>query len=445
VSAAGRRVGFHTFGCKLNQYETEALAAAFRDQGFSVVGSGDEADAYVINTCTVTARADHKARALIRGLARGRPDALLVVTGCSAQVEAEALAALSASVMVVPQEEKSRLLGLPAVLAAAPEGEPLAAAAAGLRATASRWAAARDPFAFAAGGLSFHTRAFLKIQDGCDARCAYCRVPLARGPAVSLDPARVVARAAEIEARGCREIVLTGVHVSAYAAEGADLAGLLGRILDATTRPRLRLSSLEPESVTEDLARVLAHPRICPHFHLPVQSGSDAVLAGMRRRYRAERVRRSVELLRAAKEDPFMAADMIAGFPGETDQDHALSMDLVRSLSFSALHVFPFSPRAGTDAFSMRPAVPERVRSGRAAELAAVARAQSLAYARSWVGREVEALLESGRGGKARGTSGNYLKLEIAGVPGPAAGRLVSARVTGAGERCAAAFLGFRD
>jgi threonylcarbamoyladenosine tRNA methylthiotransferase MtaB len=439
-----RRIGFHTFGCKLNQYETEALASAFRGQGFSIVSSDEDAEAYVINTCTVTARADHKARALVRGLARGRPGALLVVTGCSAQLEAAALSALSPNVIVVPQARKAWLLDLPRALAADP-ARPAAALAAG--AAGAPTEAAAGPFAFTVDEYSFHTRAFLKIQDGCDAACAYCRVPQARGPSVSLDAPEVVRRAAALESMGNREIVITGIHVSAYRAGDIRLADLLRLLLDATSRTRFRLSSLEPESVTEGLAGALAHPRVCAHFHLPVQSGSDRILAAMKRRYRADRVREAVALLRSVKSDPFIAADVIAGFPGETDEDHAATRECVQSLAFSALHVFPFSPRPGTAAFGMKPAVPERTRYQRARELTGIARAQSLAYARSWIGREVEALIEDRVGAKTHGVSGNYLKLDIHGLPAGAepAGRLARVTVTAVHSRCAAEFAGFSD
>ena len=437
-----RRVGFHTFGCKLNQFETEALASSFRSQGLSIVAAGQEADAYVINTCTVTSRADHKARAYIRTLARRRPRALLIVTGCSAQLEGKLLAALARNVFVVPQAEKAKLLELPALLAKAGDvwGRPPMAGE-------SPPGARPDPFSLTAGEHSFHTRAFLKVQDGCDSRCSYCRVPLARGPSLSLDAAEAARRAAGLEALGYREIVITGVNISAFSSAGVMLPALLRLLLESTRRARFRLSSLEPEAITESLAEVLSHPRICPHFHIPVQSGADTVLERMNRRYQASRVIEAVALLRASKEDPFLAADVIVGFPGETVEEYGKTRHLVESAAFAALHVFPFSPRPGTAGASLRPATPERVRYQRARELTALARQLSAAYAKSWIGRDVDVLLEGCRGPEARGVSGNYLKVEVTGVPAVenASGRMARARVSAVRQACEALFLHFTE
>ena len=336
-----RRVAFHTFGCKLNQFETEALASSFLGHGFIIVPADQEADAYVINTCTVTSRADHKARSLIRALARGAPDAPLLVTGCSAQTESEALSALAANVVVVPQSEKSRLLEIPQTLAETLDTgeEPCARLLASLKAGQPA-----DPFALRVTVSAFHTRAFLKIQDGCDCRCAYCRVPLARGRSVSLgleevlQPRRCAGRPGQAGDRPhrCQHFRLAGRRDA--------LPGLLRELLRSTMRARIRLTSIEPESITSELVEVLAEPRICPHFHIPVQSGSDRVLVRMSRRYLSGRVIDSVRLLREARDDPFIAADFMVGFPGETEEDFERTREMVQRLDFAALHVFPFSP-----------------------------------------------------------------------------------------------------
>lgn len=443
MGPAGRRVAFHTFGCKLNQFESEALASSFLQQGFAVVGAGEEADVHVVNTCTVTSRADHKARSLIRGLAREHARALLLVTGCSAQVEARALSALAPNVMVIPQSEKSRLLTLPKDLAEALEQEedPAVRLRESLKA-----APPGDPFAMAATDFSFHTRAFLKIQDGCDCQCAYCRVPLARGGSVSLDLDDVLHRAAELEARGRREIVLTGVNISAWRAGGAGLPELLRRLLRGTSRVRFRLTSIEPESITVELSEALSDARVCAHFHIPVQSGSDPVLARMCRRYRAWRVRDGIRLLREARKDPFIAADILVGFPGETADDFTATRELIIESNLAALHVFPFSPRPGTAAASMKPVVPERIRRDRAASLVALSRELSRAYSRRWVGREVDVLLEGEQGTAARGVSDNYLKVSVSEAPVEAVpGRMVRTLLTVGAPGCAGRFVGFQD
>jgi threonylcarbamoyladenosine tRNA methylthiotransferase MtaB len=420
------RVGFHTFGCKLNQHETEALASAFRGGGFSVCGTREDADLYIVNTCTVTSAGDHKARALVRSLLRGHPGVPVIVTGCSAQLEAAALARLGSDVVVVPHDRKSRLLGLPDFLRSR-DGADLPPVDT-IRSFAGAHGTTVDPFAFRITEPSFHTRAFLKVQDGCDRHCAYCRVPLARGPSVSLGADEAVRRAADLEERGFREIVVTGVNVSAWREVAAGPARLVESLLAGTRKARIRVSSLEPESIDEELAGALADPRICPHFHLPVQSGSDKVLEAMGRRYTADIVAGAVDRLRRAKDDPFIAADMLVGYPGEKEDDFALSRSLVERLGFSQLHVFPFSPRPGTPAAVLKYQVPERVRGQRAGILGEISRRLAAEYRARWGGRDIEALLEKGCGDRWLGVCGNYLKTWIAGIPhGAARGSLVRA------------------
>jgi threonylcarbamoyladenosine tRNA methylthiotransferase MtaB len=420
------RAGFHTFGCKLNQHETEALASAFREAGFAVSTAKTDADLYIVNTCTVTSAGDHKARALVRSLVGEHPGIPVVVTGCSAQLEAASLARLGSDVVVVPQAQKDRLLGLPEVLRDS-GGFPWAEV---IRGFAGTTGPAADPFAFRITEASFHSRAFLKVQDGCDRRCAYCRVPLARGRSVCLAADEAALRAANLEDRGFREIVVTGVNVSAWREQGAGPERLLERLLASTRRARIRVSSLEPESIDGKLAAVLSDPRICPHFHLPVQSGSDRVLEGMGRRYTGETVDAAVALLRKAKSDPFVAADMLVGFPGESEEDFESSRSLVERLGFSQLHVFPFSPRPGTPAAVLKNQVPERVRGQRAAILGAMSRQLLATYRERWGGGEVEALLEKESGDRWLGVTGNYLKPWIREVPSSEGrGSLVRARL----------------
>jgi threonylcarbamoyladenosine tRNA methylthiotransferase MtaB len=333
------------------------------------------------------------------------------VTGCSAALEASSLAGLSPHVVIVPQERKDALLGLADVLRAA--ADPLERARA-LRGDDGRPA---DPFAYDVDSPSFRTRAFLKIQDGCDCSCSYCRVPLARGAAVSLGAEEVIRRARAVQDRGTGEIVLTGVNVSAWRGDDGGLAVLLRRLLSEVPGPRYRVSSLEPDALSEELCAALGAPGICPHFHLPVQSGSDPVLRAMKRRYTAGKVIEGVQRLRALGGDPFIAADLIAGYPGETPEDFARTAALARDAGFAALHVFPFSARPGTAAEHLLPRVPERVRTERVAELSRLSAELASAYAARWAGREVEVLLERRGARGVLGTSANYLRVETTGVP----------------------------
>ena len=436
------RASLYTFGCKLNQFETEALASEFRGQGFSLVSPDEAAEVYIINTCTVTSKSEQKARRLIRKISRQRPRALLIVTGCYAQLNRDDLAGLGENVRVVSQEDKAGLIELPATLKRRNE------TARGAIAPVDLSAVAGDPFRFRVDRFSYHSRAFLKVQDGCDYRCSYCRVPLARGKSVSLDPEEAVKRARETEQRGYREVVLTGVNLTAYRYGEIRLPGLLSRLLGGTQRLRLRLSSLEPEMIKPELAEVLRDRRICPHFHIPIQSGSNTILLRMRRRYRVEQIVRVVELFREAKQDPFVAADIIVGFPGETDQDFLASFRLVETLKLSKLHVFPFSPRPGTPAEHMTDHVPERIRDERVGKLLSLSDSLHALYAGRWEGKRVEVVLERERSqtdsGSWQGLSENYLKVLVEGVPDQlgAPGILAEALIEQAGNPCHGRFTG---
>ncbi len=436
------RASLYTFGCKLNQFETEALASEFRGQGFSLVSPDEGAEVYIINTCTVTSKSEQKARRLIRKISRQRPRALLIVTGCYAQLNRDDLAGLGENVRVVSQEDKAGLIELPATLKRRNE------TARGAIAPVDLSAVAGDPFRFRVDRFSYHSRAFLKVQDGCDYRCSYCRVPLARGKSVSLDPEEAVKRARETEQRGYREVVLTGVNLTAYRYGEIRLPGLLSRLLGGTQRLRLRLSSLEPEMIKPELAEVLRDRRICPHFHIPIQSGSNTILLRMRRRYRVEQIVRVVELFREAKQDPFVAADIIVGFPGETDQDFLASFRLVETLKLSKLHVFPFSPRPGTPAEHMTDHVPERIRDERVGKLLSLSDSLHELYAGRWEGKRVEVVLERERSqtdsGSWQGLSENYLKVLVEGVPDQlgAPGILAEALIEQAGNPCHGRFTG---
>ena len=442
------RAAFHTFGCKLNQSETESLAASFRCRGFEIVPSDQEAEIFIINTCTVTSKSEQKARRLIRKLSRDHPEALLIATGCYAQLNRNDLRELGANVEVLPQESKDLLLEFPEYAGKqAGSGQGLQEI---FRSFTRQFAAMVGAipggmFRLQTSCFSFHSRAFLKIQDGCDSGCSYCRVPLARGGSVSLALDEVVERVRDLEKAGYREIVLTGVNISAYRCGEKDLPGLIKRILSETESVRFRLSSLEPETIDETLCTLLADSRICAHFHLPVQSGSNRILEAMRRRYRAERVVEAVACLRRIQPEAFIAADFITGFPGESDDDFQATKKLIERLGLSRLHVFPFSPRPGTAAAGMGRRVPERIRDERADVLLALSKTLYSDYAAKWLGCELEVLLENPLSGAAAwlGTSANYLKVAVDGVPERSArsGSLVRALIHMSGTTCAGRYL----
>ena len=446
-------VAICTLGCKLNQVESEAIADSFRKAGFSLVpwaAKMEEPGILIVNTCTVTSKADQKARRIIRKALRDNPESWVIVTGCYAQLEKEEIEALETEsfagdggcacykkrlfVLGVggcgAGTAKSSLLGLPEQLLNSrtfPGAIPLEAG--------------DSPFSFMPGEFAFHSRGYLKIQDGCDNACTYCRTRLARGPGVSLDRESALRQLLAIEAKGCAELMITGVNITQYRHGGLGLAGLLEYLLEGSTTINLRLSSLEPESVDAGLAAVVAHPRIRPHFHLSVQSGSDTVLRKMGRAYTAHTAEQCIAMLRKAKGDPFLACDIIAGFPGETDADFAQTLALCEKSRFAWIHAFPFSRRPGTAAFSFGSQTPERIVSQRVTALTELAMRGRREYARTWLGKELSAVVEKGknlRAGECQVVSENYLKLIVScsdKVPPPGTGlRCVPLSLCGAAD-----------
>lgn len=454
------RVSFHTLGCKLNQLETESIAEAFKDAGAEIVEFGTPADIQIVNTCTVTGKAEQKARRILRQALTNSPAGIVIATGCYAQMDAAALASLGDRVVVIPGDAKQSLPKLPQYIDEHWQGHGE------LTDLVSEWAVLYgkadsgdlpDRFAFKPVSRVFHSRPSVKIQDGCDNRCSYCRVCLARGASVSLDPSEVLSRVSALEQGSRAEVVLTGVNLSQYRSAGMSFGELLSFLLRGTSTISFRISSFEPDRIDEAFLKAFSDPRIRPHVHLALQSGSDAVLKRMRRRYTATIVRNAVASLRSVREDPFLAADIIAGFPGESEAEFAETLELCKELDLAWIHAFPFSPRPGTPAFDMRPLVPERVAGERIRLLSNLAILGSRRYAARWAGREVDAVLEQtldisgpSRTGLnlnpavgilsvpssepdtvtlnenssvfhpssvAHGTSGNYLSLRIKGVP----------------------------
>jgi threonylcarbamoyladenosine tRNA methylthiotransferase MtaB len=435
------RVAFSTLGCKLNQLESEAIADAFSSAGAQLSSFGTAAELYVLNTCTVTGKAEQKARHAVRQAQSNNPDSVVLVTGCYAQMDPESLSRISPRVVVISGDEKAGILGLAGWLQDNWQGhgdlldavhewkrETMAGEPGKAGARISAESAGFDRFAFQPKNFAFHSRPSLKIQDGCDNRCAYCRVCVARGPSVSLDPTLALARARELEAAGKAEVVITGVNLSQYRWGNMKFPGLLSSLVEGTRKMRFRLSSWEPDQVDEAFLEALSLERVQPHVHLSLQSGSDTVLRRMARPYTAARVRDAVKAIRSVKDDPFLAADIIAGFPGETDAEFEESFCLLEELDLAYIHAFPFSARPGTWAWDMKPKIPERVAGERVSMLGDLARRGKAAYVGRCVGRIVPLVLE--RGGE--GTSANYLKLSLSGTPEDLeAGTLVRGLVSG--------------
>jgi threonylcarbamoyladenosine tRNA methylthiotransferase MtaB len=418
-------VSFATLGCRLNQVDTRELQAVLESRGFRTVPFGEPADVVVVNTCTVTARAEFSDRQAIRRAARVSPGARLVVTGCWAQTSPEDVARLGEVDLVVGNADKHRL---PDLL----DG-PVAE-----RIHVSDIVGVRALDAAPLARVDGRSRGFLKIQDGCAHRCAFCIVPHARGASRSLEPKVVLDQARRLVEAGHPELVLTGVDTGHYGADlvpRTTLAALLRELVELPGLRRVRLSSVLPAYFTADLLEVLTgSPVVAPHFHIPLQSGSDRMLKVMRRPYTVAMYRRVVERLVAAIPQLGLGADVIAGFPGESDGDFGETVGVVEELPFSYLHVFPYSARKGTEAARFTAAVGARTIAKRARALRELASRRNLDFRRRLVGSVEEVLVLATREhatGRLTGLTGNYVEVRFEGSEA-LTGRLARVRVTAA-------------
>lgn len=417
-----RQIVLATLGCRLNQIESESAARFFSSQNFSVslepLSSSTPACRgtllCAVNTCAVTQKAEQKARRAIRIALEKFPNAVVVATGCLAERSPSSLRAISGRVAALPGTLKSRLSEIPALLKAAAEGgEEFSAESFALSLESGLFARAREkdgfpesPFVFSTDAFLAHSRASMKIQDGCDNACSYCAIHLARGRSVSLGAREALERALSLERAGFREISLTGVNVAQWRGEiderGTGFAGLLKFLLRGTSAVNFRLSSVYPEIVDDEFCEALSDERIRPHFHISAQSGSDKILRAMNRRTGAREIAEAVKKLRAAKRLPFVACDMIAGFPGESEEDFGETMALCEECGFAHVHAFPFSPREGTAAFSMRPKVPERVARERVERLMEFSAKSKARYIKSCEPFALKAIAQTGAAADGR-------------------------------------------
>ncbi len=395
----GRRVFLDFVGCRLNEAEIEHLARQFAARGDTIVRHAAEADLIVINTCAVTGEAARKSRHLIRRAGRMNPNASLIATGCYAELEPQRVAALPHVARVVGNPHKDRLVALVTGEDTPDyEREPLQ----------------RDPLP---PGTLGHTRAFVKVQDGCDNRCTFCVTTLVRGPGRSRPLQEVVEEVNLLAALGYNEVVLTGVHLGSYGRDsGSSLPELVRALLERTTIPRLRLSSLEPWDLSPSFFDLWQDSRLCPHLHLPLQSGCDATLRRMARRTTQAAFAALVEAARARIPDLAITTDIIVGFPGETEAEFAESLRFVEAMQFARLHVFPYSPRPGTAAAHMPHQVPEEVKRERKAQMLALSERLERAFQQRHIGQVAGVLWESARAATPQGFvwagyTGNYLRV----------------------------------
>ena len=433
------KFGFYTLGCKTNQFETQAMERFLAERGHEIGSFEGPCDGYIINTCSVTAVADKKNRAVIRRCRRENPEAVIGVCGCYTQHAPEDVRKLGVDVIggsakreefiekmleaaqkkaVIARSEATRQSpGLP--------GSPLEL----LDNALSR----REYEVLPAGGLAERTRAMLKVQDGCVNFCSYCIIPYTRGPIRSEPLEDAVRQARELEARGYREIVVTGIEIAGW---GRDLPGkppvrqLIEAVCDAVPALRIRLGSLEPRIVTEEFCAALGRlPNLCPQFHLSMQSGCDTVLERMRRKYDTARYLESLELLRRFFPGCAVTTDMIVGFPGETEEEFRQSLEFIRKCAFAGMHIFPYSRRPGTPAADMPGQLGNDVKEERSRAAIAVARQMNRSYRESLVGTLQEVLFEEEEGAFSTGHARNYIRVWAEGKG--LHNRIRSVRITG--------------
>ena len=398
------KFAFYTLGCKTNQYETQAMEHLLLEKGHEI-GSFEEAcDGYVINTCSVTAVADKKNRAVIRRCRRDNPQAVIAVCGCYSQHDPDAVRALGIDVIGGSGQRQAFVEMLLDAAGEKRHEEQLDNAL-----------GRREFECLPAGGLEERTRAMLKVQDGCVNFCTYCIIPYTRGPIRSAPLEVAVAQAKELAVRGYREIVLTGIEIAGWGQDQPgkpELALLVEEICKAVPDLRIRLGSLEPRVVTEDFCRRLSvFPNLCPQFHLSMQSGSDTVLSRMKRKYNTARYYQSVELLRKFFPECAVTTDMIVAFPGETEEEFAESLAFIRKCAFADMHIFPYSRRPGTPADKMPGQHNNATKEARSRAAIALAEEMSQAYRESFVGRTLEVLFEEREGEFYTGHAPNYIKV----------------------------------
>ena len=418
------KIAFYTLGCKVNQYETQALEQLVTQRGHSLVPFEEAADAYVINTCTVTAVSDKKSRQVIRRARKSAPDAVIAVCGCYPQTHPDDVEKLGVD-LIAGTGDRTGFVDL--LEREWQDRQPI---------TALDDAFQRRTFEpLPAGGLEGRTRAMLKMEDGCVNFCSYCIIPYARGRVRSLPLDDCVRQARELEAAGYREIVLTGIEISSW---GQDLEGKpeLIEAIEAICQglspdTRVRLGSLEPRTITPDFCRrAAALPNLCPHFHLSMQSGCDTVLARMNRKYDSNRYYESVKFLHEVYDRPAITTDLIVGFPGETEEEFQQTLDFIQKCAFSAMHIFPYSKRPGTPAAKLPGQVLNAVKEDRAHRAAQIARTMQDAYLDSWVGETVPVLFEEERDGLWRGHTTRYCEVTVQSAQ-PLHNQLRQVRLTG--------------
>ncbi len=396
-----RTVAFKTLGCRLNQYETDALVTDFHKAGYQIVPFTDPADVYVVNTCTVTNTSDHKSKNIINQAVRRNAGSVVVVTGCMANSQKEWLEEREDITYVVENDRKSSVFTL---VDAHFSGEILHPSDLN-----------QNLFNFSITENGFHTRSMIKIQDGCNNFCTFCIVPTVRGRAASRPVNDILNNIRQVTKLGYKEIVLTGVNISRYNFDDVHFEDLVEKILCLDGEFRLRISSIEPEGFGDKFMDLFSHPKMCPHLHLCLQSGSDRILMQMRRQYNLYQYLKLVEGFRKRYPDFNFTTDIIVGFPGETEDDFQQTCNITQDIGFSHIHTFKYSLRKGTRAERMPEQVPEKIKRERSEIIRQIAEENKIRYRRSFIGKKQTVLIEKIRKGFATGYGEHYIPVKVEG------------------------------
>ncbi len=438
VTSMNRTVGIYTLGCKVNQYESEAIGEALGARGFTVRSADEPCDIYIINTCTVTAESDRKARQFIRRAHAHNPDAYVLVTGCLAQTDADSIRAIEGVDFVCGNRNKMAVVD--EAIKLYEQGQKNAFPAVDVPSLACA------DFEHMSIRRFGRTRAYIKIEDGCENHCTYCIIPRARGQVRSKPMADVLTEVRTLVANGCREIVLTGIETASWGKEleTETLADLLEAVDRIDGIERVRLGSLDPSLIRPDfVSRIARLSSLAPHFHLSVQSGSDRVLARMKRKYNRTRALDAIEQLRAAIPGVQFTTDIIVGFPGETEEDFADTLDFARRARFLMIHVFPYSKRAGTPAALMPDQIPSAVKKMRVTALSSLASETRRALLNEALGSVREVLFETWENGIATGHSADFIEIRVR-SPRPLHAEIFAVRldaITADGTACEGSFV----
>lgn len=401
-----KKAASFALGCKVNQYESEAIVELFAEKGYEIVGIDEEADVYVINTCTVTNFGDKKSRQLIRKVKRQNENAIVAVVGCYAQTAPQELMQVEGVNLVIGTKDRAQIV----------EMVENYSFEKGVENHVSDIMKERVFEPLSIQKLANRTRAYLKIQDGCSQYCSYCIIPYARGPIRSRDPQDVIAEVKRLAENGFKEVVLTGIHVASYGKDRKDtsLLEILRQVHEVEGIERIRFSSIEPNVVTEEFAQAIADmPKVCDHFHLSLQSGCDKTLKEMNRKYDTEKYRQAAATLRKYLPEVALTTDIIAGFPGETEEDFQASYDFAKEIGFAKIHAFPYSPKRGTPAAARKDQLLNAVKAERSHRLIELSDKMADDFIQAYVGREVEVLYERAIGdGVYEGHTTNYIKVK---------------------------------